>query len=231
MNFFEKIISGRLFSRRNVLPEPIEPIKQIEPEVSEPLKDGSSPQEGSTNSPKVEPLIPPLERRLPYNQEKLKKIDPEKRSLFHPQRGPGTIIKFFFMEKEYIVEDFNMNFKQDVDETKNIPGSLPYGGVMSITISEAPDYHINEWMVQSYLLRNGEIRFLLNKEKINESALLTIVFQDAYCVEYKKSMETSHLGILTTLVISPRTIKIGNEEFENSWKKQDDNFPYYIKSK
>jgi hypothetical protein len=85
-------------------------------------------------------------------------------------------------------------------------------------------------MVQPYLLRNGVIKFFANKEKVRKNALLTISFQDAYCVEYKKNMDTSNLGLLTTLLISPRTIKMGNEEFENSWKKPDDNFPYYIRS-
>ncbi|MDR3340472.1 MAG: hypothetical protein LBT25_10355 [Candidatus Symbiothrix sp.] len=150
-------------------------------------------------------------------------VAPEGESLpvENKQIGPDLIIRFVFMEKTYIVEDLNLNFRQDMDKKKNRPDSFTYGGQIQLTISEAPDYSINEWMAQSYMTRSGEIRFFPNTPKIIDSALLTIYFSDAYCVAYNKKVNPATYGILTTLTISPRTIKIGNEEFENKWKNKE----------
>jgi hypothetical protein len=135
--------------------------------------------------------------------------------------GPKQVIHFLFMEKTYIVEGFNLNFKEDVDPRKNRPDSFTYGGTMQITLSETPGHDINDWMAQTYKLRNGEIRFFRNMPKITDSSMLTIFFEDAYCVAYSKKINTATSGLLTTLTISPQRIKIGTEEFENKWKKKE----------
>ncbi len=154
---------------------------------------------------------------------------PEKTDNRIQRNGPGMVIKFYFMDKTYIVEDFDIHFKQDIDKYKNKADSLPYGGIMSVTLSEPPDHSINEWMMQTYMVRDGEIRFLSNKSKIRESPLFSISFFDAYCIKYQKKIDAAEYGLLTTIVISPRLIKIGNEEFENNWNKKD-NLSHYIRS-
>jgi hypothetical protein len=135
--------------------------------------------------------------------------------------GPDHVIHFLFMGKTYIVEGFNLNFKQDMDTRENRPDSFTYGGIMQITLSETPSHDINDWMVQTYKMRNGEIRIFPNAPKITKSSLLTLFFEDAYCVGYSKKINTNTSGLLTTLTISPRIIKIGNEELENKWKKPE----------
>jgi hypothetical protein len=135
--------------------------------------------------------------------------------------GPEQVIHFLFMGKTYIAEGFNLNFKADVDPRKNRPNSFTYGGTMQITLSEAPDHNINDWMAQTDRLRSGEIRFFRNMPKITDSAQLTVFFEDAYCVSYSKKMDTKTPYLLTTLTISPRKVKIGKEEFENRWKKKE----------
>ncbi|GHT59693.1 hypothetical protein AGMMS50239_06920 [Bacteroidia bacterium] len=154
----------------------------------------------------------------PFSQANLPDLPPveEKKPI-----GPDQIIHFLFMGKTYFVESFNLNFKQDVDSRKNRPDSFTYGGTLQITLSETPDHSINEWMAQTYMMRNGEIQFFRNLPKITQSSLLTLFFEDAYCVAYSKKMDTITSGLLTTLTISPRKIKIGNEEFENNWKKKE----------
>lgn len=132
--------------------------------------------------------------------------------------GPDQVIHFLFMGKTYIVEGFNLNFKQDLDPRKNRPDSFTYGGTMQITLSETPDHAINDWMAQTYRLRNGSIRIFPNAPKLTQSSLLTLSFEDAYCVAYSKKINTKTSGLLTTLTVSPRKIKIGNEELENKWK-------------
>jgi len=137
------------------------------------------------------------------------------------QIGPDVVIHFIFMDNTYIVEDFNLNFKQDINTYKNRPDSFTYGGIMQITLSGFLDPALDEWLTQTYQTRKGEIHFFQNMPKITESALLTIFFEDAYCTACNKSIDAVTSGVLTTLTVSPRKIKIGNEEFENNWKQKE----------
>ena len=150
------------------------------------------------------------------------------RLFFNSEKLPEQIIKFNFMEKSYILEEFSISFEQELS-AKGRPDGYPAGGIMNLTFAGAPDYYINEWMVRENLLRNGEILFLSGNKKVTEGASLIILFEDAFCVEYKKNIHTLKGGLFTSLKISPRTVKIGNEEFTNRWK-QEENLPYYIRS-
>ena len=137
------------------------------------------------------------------------------------QIGPDVVIHFIFMDKTYIVENFNLNFKQDINTYKNRPDSFTYGGTMQITLSGFLDFALDEWLTQTYQTREGEIHFFPNTPKITDSALLSIFFEDAYCTACNKTIDAETSGVLTTLTISPRKVIIGKEEFENKWKKQE----------
>lgn len=130
------------------------------------------------------------------------------------------------MDKTYILEEFDIHFDQDTDRKGN-PDGLPKGGIMTLTFGETPDYTINEWMCRGNLLRDGEVRFLSGDIRIKKGADLVISFTDAYCIKYHKSIRNGNL--FTTIILSPRTVKIGNEEFSNRWKLPED-LPYYIRS-
>jgi hypothetical protein len=137
--------------------------------------------------------------------------------LFFGKKEPSLVVHFFFKGKKYVLEEFDMEFKQDVDYKGN-PDSPVYGGKLTITISDVPDDNINNWMMDSFSKQNGEFRFFMNDGMIMEGALLQIQFKDAYCVDYQKMLNPQGAGVLTTLVISPRYLRVGNEEFENRWK-------------
>ena len=137
--------------------------------------------------------------------------------LFFGKKEPSMVVQFLFKGKKYVLEEFDLEFNQDVD-AKGKPDSQVYGGKLTITISDVPDEHINWWIMDSFKKQDGEFRFLANGKKINEGALLHISFKDAYCVDYHKIMNPQGAGVLTTLIISPRYLRIGNEEFENEWK-------------
>lgn len=145
-----------------------------------------------------------------------------------PNRIPDLVAKFTFMDRTYILENFDISFTQEVNE-KGKPGGLPSGGIITLTLSETPDAAINEWIMRETLLRDGEVRIFPHKSKIDESALLNIAFRDAYCVRYKKQIDALGGGLRTTLFISPKYVKIGGEEFENNWKTSAA-LPYYIRS-
>ena len=145
------------------------------------------------------------------------------------QIGPDVVIHFVFMGNKYVVEKFNMNFRQDVSEYKNRPDSFTYGGCINVTLSGFLDPSLDEWFSQTYSTRDGEIYFFPNMPKITDSSLLTIFFKDAYCTACKKELDVETSGVLTTFTISPRRIKIGNEDFENKWKEREV-YPFNIKS-
>jgi len=146
------------------------------------------------------------------------------------QIGPDVVIHLVCRNKTYIVENFNLNFRQDVDTVRNRPDSFTYGGIMQITLNGFLDSDLDEWITQTYLMRDGEIRFFPNMPKITDSSLLTIFFSDAYCTACKKTINETTFGVLTTLIVSPRRIKIGNEEFENAWKGGKESLSFTIKS-
>jgi len=141
---------------------------------------------------------------------------------------PEQIITFIFMDNSYILEEFNINFQQEIN-TKGRPDGFPTGGIIELTFAGAPDFYINEWMLREELKRNGEIRFFSGKPKVTEGAELIIRFEDAYCVDYKKHIHTLKGGLFTSIKISPRKVIIGDEEFENRWKREEE-LPFYIRS-
>lgn len=130
---------------------------------------------------------------------------------------PSLVVEFLFREKKYILEEFDMEFRQDVDANFK-PESDVYGGILTLTISETPDEWINAWMMNPYEKRDGEFRFLVNGAKITEGAALHVSFKEAYCISYQKIMNPKGAGLLTTLIISPHKLRVGKEEFENKWK-------------
>jgi hypothetical protein len=150
------------------------------------------------------------------------------RLFFSSEKLPDQVVKFIFMDKSYLLEEFSMGFRQEID-SRGRPDGLPAGGIMNLTFADTPDYYINEWMLRDDLPRNGEIRFLSGDIKVTGGAELIIFFEEAYCVEYKKHIHTLQGGLFTSLTVSPRSVKIGNEEFENSWKREETH-PFYIRS-
>ncbi|MEN9918238.1 MAG: hypothetical protein RL662_674 [Bacteroidota bacterium] len=137
--------------------------------------------------------------------------------LFFGKKEPNFVVEFILKGKTYVVEEFDLEFKQDVN-VKNKPDGEPYGGIITITISDTPDDWINHWMINAREKNDGEFRFLSNEGRIVGGARLSILFKDAYCIAYNTWVNTQGAGLLTTLVISPRKVYIGNEELENKWK-------------
>jgi hypothetical protein len=150
------------------------------------------------------------------------------RLFFNSDKLPDRVIKFTFMEKSYLLEEFHIGWQQETDSRGRADG-MPVGGIIKLTFAGAPDYYINEWMLREKLLRSGEIRFLSGDIKVTKGADMTLFFEDAFCVEYKKYMHILKGGLFTSLVISPRFVKIRNEEFTNKWKMEE-SLPFYIRS-
>lgn len=130
---------------------------------------------------------------------------------------PAIVVAFIFNGKRYILEEFDLEFSQDVDR-KNRPDSDVKGGLFTLTISEPPGSDLTKWMMSNFERQSGEFRFFVNRDKINEGSLLDIVFKDAYCISYQKTVVPNGFGVLTTLIISPGWLQIGEEIYESNWK-------------
>lgn len=137
--------------------------------------------------------------------------------LFYGKKEPMLVVEFILRNQTYAVEEFDLEFKQDLNH-KNRPDGEPYGGIITVTISDTPDDWIKHWMINAREKNDGEFRFLSNEGRIEGGAELLIRFKDAYCISYYTVMDAQGAGLLTTLVISPRVVYVGNEELENKWK-------------
>ena len=122
----------------------------------------------------------------------------------------NVVIKFTFKGKTYLATGFDLQFSQGVDY-KDLPSGEIWGGMISITITGQVDNNIAAWMMSVNEKQDGEIHIFNNKGKVSESALMNIVFKDAYCVRYKTTLDALGSGMLTTLLISPHTLTMGNE--------------------
>lgn len=130
---------------------------------------------------------------------------------------PSVVVAFFFKGKRYILEEFDLEFNQDVDN-KDRPDSDIRGGLITLVISDPPGSDLAKWMMSDLERQDGEFRFFPNREKTGEGSLLDIVFKDAYCISYQTTVVPKGPGVLTTLILSPRRLQIGEEVYESSWK-------------
>lgn len=137
--------------------------------------------------------------------------------LFFGKKEPNVVLEFKLDGVKYIVEEFDLEFNQDID-FKGIPNGSIEGGLIYLTISDIPDDNINSWMMDPYKHKEGEFRFLVNDGMIREGALMQIFFEEAYCINYQKTINPQGAGVLTSLTISSKRIIMGNEEFEKRWK-------------
>jgi len=138
--------------------------------------------------------------------------------VFSDARSSALVAELEVMGRKYILSDLDWVFKQDLDDRCK-PCSEVYGGQLSLTISEPIDQSIYNWIINSGTRHSGSIRFYNNSNNFEEGAQLVIQFEEAICVRYYKQILAQSSGALTTLVLSPREIKLGDEVYEQKWAK------------
>lgn len=120
-------------------------------------------------------------------------------------------VVLIFNEKEYQLEQFNMNFSQAVDH-KGEPQSEVLGGTLLLKILQFPDDELLYWASNQWLKKTGEIIFR-NK---SGSAPMKVKFENAYCVEMHQNVND---GVETLFVISAQTLSVNEETHYNKWDK------------
>ncbi|GAF05248.1 type VI secretion system tube protein TssD [Saccharicrinis fermentans] len=138
--------------------------------------------------------------------------------VFSGSRSASIVAELEVNGKKYLLHDMDWVFKQDLDDRCR-PCSAVYGGQLSLTIDESVDQNIYNWIINSGTKYAGSIRFYNNSNNFDEGAQLVIQFEEAICVRYYKQILAHGSGGLTTLVLSSRVLKLGNEVFEQNWTR------------
>jgi len=136
--------------------------------------------------------------------------------VFSDSRSASLVAELEVNGRKYMLSELDWVFKQDLDEHCR-PCSGVYGGTLSLTLSEPVDQTIYNWIINSGTRYSGSLRFYNNTNNFEEGAQMVIRFEEAICVRYYKQILAQGSGTLTTLVLSSRVLKVGNEVFEQKW--------------
>ncbi len=113
---------------------------------------------------------------------------------------------------EYDVLSCNFSFGQATDD-KGAPASGVKGGSIFVQITTSDDTALLGWMIDPHKKTSGSIVF----KKVDEDATLKEVkFEDAYCVGYSESFNSTSASAMTVSInISARKIDISGVAHEN----------------
>ncbi|GHT07827.1 hypothetical protein FACS189426_02040 [Bacteroidia bacterium] len=123
------------------------------------------------------------------------------------------ISKFVLDGKSYEVEDFKVSFSQSVDY-KGQPQHEILGGQLFVKLHEAADDSLYLWAKKSTQLKSGAILF----QSDIGMTVLEIIFTDAYCINLTREIN-AYTGTSTSLVLSPKELRMDGIKHENYWKK------------
>lgn len=113
---------------------------------------------------------------------------------------------------EFDVLSCNFSFGQATDE-KGKPASSVQGGSIFVQIVTSDDTSLLGWMIDPYKKTSGSIVFNKTDE---DSTLKEVKFEDAYCVGYSESFNSTSASSMTvSLNISARKVDISGVAHEN----------------
>lgn len=114
--------------------------------------------------------------------------------------------------KTYEIERFSTSLRQDTSENNLEPKSEVEGGVLEISMIQAPDNELLQWAASKWIRKSGEIVFK------NESStpLLRIEFKEAVCVNFNQSCSQG-MGVSLSLTISPKEVSFNGFMIDKSW--------------
>lgn len=106
-------------------------------------------------------------------------------------------------------------------DMKGRPSSVTQGGVIHVELaSSAEDTDLANWLANSYLEKDGTIRFVDQ----DQATLKTVEFSKGRCIKYaerfdkKPAQETTDRPAATfTLTISAEKITFAGAEHDNNW--------------
>lgn len=135
----------------------------------------------------------------------------------------SSAVAAYFQAGSPEVEAYHVDYEisRSVD-MKGRPSSVTQGGVITVEIaSSADDGPLAEWIANSYLEKDGTIRFVDQ----DQSTIKTVDFTKARCIRYAerfdkkpKSQSEDRPGATFTLTISAEKINFAGAEHDNNWE-------------
>lgn len=114
----------------------------------------------------------------------------------------------------YPIEQFNIAFSQSVDH-KGQPQDEVTGGQFTISMLQILPESFYSWSINNNRSKSGTVAFKLD----TRGTILEINFIQARCISFMRNL-SSNGGVVSTLIISPKEIKINGIEHENRWKNE-----------
>jgi hypothetical protein len=126
--------------------------------------------------------------------------------------------KFTVDGKEFNVLNCSYHFYQETDVTGR-PSSIVRGGQMTITLESSDDNTMAKWMVDSWGLKSGNVKFF---KRDSETAIMKQVdFSDAYLVSFDETYShESSMPMIITATLTAKKLTVGDATpHENDWIK------------
>ncbi|MRX64899.1 type VI secretion system tube protein TssD [Maribacter luteus] len=124
------------------------------------------------------------------------------------------LAKMIIDGQDYNVLHCTYNFEQPMDSTGK-PAGKPLGGQIMVTLESQGKYDLFHWMSSPDQTKDGTIIFF---KRDAMSQLQRVEFSKAYCVSLEEEFDAiDDIPMQKRIVISAKTIKIGDMTFENRW--------------
>ena len=118
--------------------------------------------------------------------------------------------------KEYNILNCQYDLHQETDPTGR-PSSVTRGGKIKVTVESTADTTLSDWMFNNFERKDGSIVFL---KRDTDSKAKELKFTEGYLVNYLENFDSTGINPMTeSIIISAKTIGIGNGEHENDWAK------------
>ncbi|MEL1255868.1 type VI secretion system tube protein TssD [Flavobacterium sp. DGU38] len=116
--------------------------------------------------------------------------------------------------EEYNILEFNVNFKQEIDNTSKPTGNAK-GGIVKMIIEATKDTNFLSWMLNSDLTKDGKIIFY-RRDAMSKMKELT--FTKAFCIGYDEQFtSTTEVPMKITIELVAKELTFGDAKFSNNW--------------
>ena len=116
--------------------------------------------------------------------------------------------------EEYNVLEFNINFKQEIDNTSKPTGNAK-GGIIKMIVEATKDTSFLSWMLNGDLTKDGKITFY-RRDAMSKMKELT--FTKAFCIGYDEQFtSTTEVPMKITIELVAKELTFGDAKFSNNW--------------
>lgn len=120
--------------------------------------------------------------------------------------------------EEYNVLEFNIDFKQELDNSSKPIGNAK-GGIIKVTIEATQNSLFLSWMLNSDLTKDGKIIFY-RRDALSKMKELT--FEKAYCINYHEQFtSTTEVPMKITMELVTKELTFGDAKYSNNWISLD----------